>query len=140
MGEQRENVNEPILRNCIAGRVDSMGGSQCAEKLRTGLAMGADRAIHVAAETSLYPQAIDDDCNKTGQMVAGLLKWPQGTFASKVVLNKEKQTVTVNREVDGSLEIVRLDLPVGVGCSELDVHALGFLQDIGEPFSFYRRK
>lgn len=114
--------------------VVSMGGSQCAETLRTGLAMGADRAIHVATETSLYPlavakllqslvateqpglvmlgkQAIDDDCNQTGQMVAGLLKWPQGTFASKVVLDKEKQTVTVDREVDGGLETVRLDLP-----------------------------
>lgn len=114
--------------------VVSMGGPQCAETLRTGLAMGADRAIHVATETSLYPlavakllqslvateqpglvmlgkQAIDDDCNQTGQMVAGLLKWPQGTFASKVVLDKEKQTVTVDREVDGGLETVRLDLP-----------------------------
>lgn len=114
--------------------VVSMGGPQCAETLRTGLAMGADRAIHVATETNLYPlavakllqslvateqpgllmlgkQAIDDDCNQTGQMVAGLLKWPQGTFASKVVLDKEKQTATVDREVDGGLETVCLGLP-----------------------------
>ncbi|PIA45349.1 hypothetical protein AQUCO_01700708v1 [Aquilegia coerulea] len=94
----------------------SMGPSQCIDTLRTGLAMGADRAIHVdtstsssssSATTTLNPlsvakllkklvdlekpgllilgkQAIDDDCNQTGQMVAGLLKWPQGTFASKV--------------------------------------------------------
>jgi electron transfer flavoprotein beta subunit len=114
--------------------VVSMGGPQCAETLRTGLAMGADRAIHVATETNLYPlavakllqslvateqpgllmlgkQAIDDDCNQTGQMVAGLLKWPQGTFASKVVLDKEKRTATVDREVDGGLETVCLGLP-----------------------------
>lgn len=114
--------------------VVSMGGPQCAETLRTGLAMGADRAIHVVTETSLYPlavakllqslvateqpgllmlgkQAIDDDCNQTGQMVAGLLKWPQGTFASKVVFDKEKGTATVDREVDGGLETVCLGLP-----------------------------
>lgn len=114
--------------------VVSMGGPQCAETLRTGLAMGADRAIHVVTETSLYPlavakllqslvateqpgllmlgkQAIDDDCNQTGQMVAGLLKWPQGTFASKVVFDKEKGTATVDSEVDGGLETVCLGLP-----------------------------
>lgn len=114
--------------------VVSIGGPQCAETLRTGLAMGADRAIHVVTETSLYPlavakllqslvateqpgllllgkQAIDDDCNQTGQMVAGLLKWPQGTFASKVVFDKEKGIATVDREVDGGLETVCLGLP-----------------------------
>ncbi|PIA45352.1 hypothetical protein AQUCO_01700708v1 [Aquilegia coerulea] len=121
----------------------SMGPSQCIDTLRTGLAMGADRAIHVdtstsssssSATTTLNPlsvakllkklvdlekpgllilgkQAIDDDCNQTGQMVAGLLKWPQGTFASKVILDKEKQVATVEREVDGGLETLCLDLP-----------------------------
>ncbi|KAI3695643.1 hypothetical protein L1987_78642 [Smallanthus sonchifolius] len=112
----------------------SMGGGQCVETLRTSLAMGADRAIHVDAPSALYPltvakalkalvhlenpgllilgkQAIDDDCNQTGQMVAGLLNWPQGTFASKVVLDKEKKTATVDREVDGGLETLCLDLP-----------------------------
>ncbi|XP_068640471.1 electron transfer flavoprotein subunit beta, mitochondrial [Aristolochia californica] len=113
----------------------SVGPAQCVDTLRTGLAMGADRAIHVATETmNIYPlsvakllraladiekpglvilgkQAIDDDCNQTGQMVAGLLKWPQGTFASKVELDKEKQVATVEREVDGGLETVSLDLP-----------------------------
>ncbi|KAI3814384.1 hypothetical protein L1987_19138 [Smallanthus sonchifolius] len=112
----------------------SMGPGQCVETLRTSLAMGADRAIHVDAPSALYPltvakalkalvqlenpgllilgkQAIDDDCNQTGQMVAGLLNWPQGTFASKVVLGKEKKAATVDREVDGGLETLCLDLP-----------------------------
>lgn len=112
----------------------TMGPTQCADTLRTGLAMGADRGIHVEATAALYPlavakllkalvevekpgliimgkQAIDDDCNQTGQMVAGLLGWPQGTFASKVLLDKEKQVATVDREVDGGLETLCLDLP-----------------------------
>lgn len=113
----------------------SVGPAQCADTLRTALAMGADRAVHVdAGPAQVYPlavakilrslveaekpgllilgkQAIDDDCNQTGQMVAGLLKWPQGTFASKVVLDKEKQVATVEREVDGGLETLCLDLP-----------------------------
>lgn len=114
----------------------SMGPPQCVDTLRTGLAMGADRAIHVEASLGdhLHPlnvakllkalvdvekpgllilgkQAIDDDCNQTGQMVAGLLNWPQGTFASKVLLDKEKQTATVDREVDGGIETLCLDLP-----------------------------
>ncbi|XP_057866755.1 electron transfer flavoprotein subunit beta, mitochondrial isoform X2 [Cryptomeria japonica] len=112
----------------------SMGGPLCAETLRTAMAMGADRAIHVSTDTSLYPltvakllqslvaiekpgllmlgkQAIDDDFNQTGQMVAGLLRWPQGTFASKVELDKEKGMATVDREVDGGLETLCLALP-----------------------------
>ncbi|XP_020676019.2 electron transfer flavoprotein subunit beta, mitochondrial [Dendrobium catenatum] len=113
----------------------SIGPTQCTETLRTALAMGADRAVHVdVGPITVYPlsvakilraiveaekpgllilgkQAIDDDCNQTGQMVAGLLKWPQGTFASKVILNKEKQIATVEREVDSGLETICLDLP-----------------------------
>ncbi|OIV90655.1 hypothetical protein TanjilG_01736 [Lupinus angustifolius] len=112
----------------------SMGPTQCIDTLRTGLAMGADRGIHVEFNDALYPlsvanifkklveiekpslvilgkQAIDDDCNQTGQMIAGLLNWPQGTFASKVVLDKEKQVVTVDREVDDGTETVCLNLP-----------------------------
>ncbi|XP_057470532.1 electron transfer flavoprotein subunit beta, mitochondrial [Actinidia eriantha] len=112
----------------------SMGPQQCVDTLRTGLAMGADRGIHVETRETLFPlsvaklfkalidvekpellimgkQAIDDDFNQTGQMVAGLLNWPQGTFASKVVLDKEEQAVTVDREVDGGLETLCLDLP-----------------------------
>ncbi|CAN6455298.1 unnamed protein product [Victoria cruziana] len=96
----------------------SMGDKHCVETLKSGLAMGADRGIHVSVERSLYPlsvskllkaivaienpgllllgkQAIDDDCNQTGQMVAGLLGWPQGTFVSKVVLDKQKRTAIV---------------------------------------------
>uniref|UniRef100_A0A0D6R7K8 Electron transfer flavoprotein subunit beta n=1 Tax=Araucaria cunninghamii TaxID=56994 RepID=A0A0D6R7K8_ARACU len=130
---------EEALRMKEAGHASevvavSMGGPQCADTLRTALAMGADRAIHVATDASLYPltvakllqslvaneqpgllmlgkQAIDDDFNQTGQMVAGLLRWPQGTFASKVVLDKEKGTATVDREVDGGLETLCLRLP-----------------------------
>ncbi|KAJ4812270.1 hypothetical protein LUZ62_024836 [Rhynchospora pubera] len=113
----------------------SVGPAQCTDTLRTALAMGADRAVHVEAGMAhvqplsvakilralvqaeqpglliLGKQAIDDDCNQTGQMVAGLLQWPQGTFASKVVLDKEKQKATVEREVDGGIETICLDLP-----------------------------
>lgn len=113
----------------------SIGPSQCVDTLRTGLAMGADRGIHVEANSSVFlpltiakilksladvenpgliflgKQAIDDDCNQTGQMVAALLGWPQATFASKVVLDKDKQFATVDREVDGGLETLSVDLP-----------------------------
>ncbi|KAB1219187.1 Electron transfer flavoprotein subunit beta, mitochondrial [Morella rubra] len=156
----------------------TMGPAQSVDTLRTGLAMGADRGIHVESTGALYPlsvakllkalvevekpgllilgkqvflnasirevgfvflpvklhcivawrlrilcgsvtfchsrfpvKAIDDDCNQTGQMVAGLLGWPQGTFASKVVLDKENRVATVEREVDGGLETLSLDLP-----------------------------
>ncbi|KAK7356596.1 hypothetical protein VNO80_15871 [Phaseolus coccineus] len=112
----------------------SIGPSQCVDTLRTGLAMGANRGIHVESTASLFPlsvakifrklveiekpdllilgkQAIDDDCNQTGQMVAGLLNWPQGTFASEVVLDKEKRVATVDREVDDGIETVCLNLP-----------------------------
>ncbi len=110
----------------------SIGPAQAAETIRTALAMGADRGILVKAESAVEPlavakilkaiavaeqpgliilgkQAIDDDCNQTGQMLAALLGWPQGTFASKVVLDGE--TAAVTREVDGGLQTVRLKLP-----------------------------
>ncbi len=112
----------------------SCGVTQCQETLRTAMAIGADRAILVetAADLELQPlavakllkavadreqpqliilgkQAIDDDCNQTGQMLAALLGWPQATFASKVVVEGDK--VTVTREVDGGLETVSLALP-----------------------------
>ncbi|XP_011091211.1 electron transfer flavoprotein subunit beta, mitochondrial isoform X1 [Sesamum indicum] len=130
---------EEALRIKESGRASevvavSVGPAQCVDTLRTGLAMGADRAIHVEFPGTLYPlsiakilkalvdaekpgllllgkQAIDDDCNQTGQMIAGLLKWPQGTFASKVVLDEENKVATVDREVDGGLETLCLDLP-----------------------------
>ena len=112
--------------------VVSMGPAACQETIRTALAMGADRGILVQTDAELQPlavakllkaivakenpnlvvlgkQAIDDDANQTGQMLAALLGWPQGTFASKVVLEADKATVT--REVDGGLETVALKLP-----------------------------
>ena len=110
----------------------SIGPQQAAETIRTALAMGADRGILVKTETSPEPlavakilkgivdeekpdlvilgkQAIDDDCNQTGQMLAALLGWPQGTFASKVVI--EGSELLVTREVDGGLQTVKLKLP-----------------------------
>ena len=112
--------------------VVSIGVQQCTETLRTALAMGADRGILVltdaateslavakvlagiAAEESpgliiLGKQAIDDDANQTGQMLAGLLGWGQGTFASK--LDPQGDIVAVTREIDGGLETVALKLP-----------------------------
>ena len=111
----------------------SCGVTQCQETLRNAMAIGADRGILVdTADTDLQPlavakllkaladkeqpqliilgkQAIDDDCNQTGQMLAALLGWPQATFASKVVVDGDK--VSVTREVDGGLETVSLGLP-----------------------------
>ena len=113
----------------------SMGAAQCQETIRTALAMGADRGIHVLAEIELQPlavakllqaivakeqpqlvimgkQAIDDDCNQSGQMLAALLGWGQATFASKLKL--ADGGVTVTREVDGGLETIALKLPAVV--------------------------
>jgi electron transfer flavoprotein beta subunit len=115
----------------------SLGEAKCQETLRTALAMGADRAIHVQTDTLLEPlavakllrevarreepgliitgkQAIDDDCNQTGQMLAALLGWPQGTFASKLTFADGELEVT--REVDAGLEKVALKLPAVVTC------------------------
>ena len=112
--------------------VVSAGPTQCQETLRTALAIGADRAILVESDADLQPlavakilkaladkeqaqmvilgkQAIDDDSNQTGQMLAALLDIPQATFASKVVIAEGKATVT--REVDGGLETIALTLP-----------------------------
>ncbi|MFA7603109.1 MAG: electron transfer flavoprotein subunit beta/FixA family protein [Novosphingobium sp.] len=110
----------------------SVGPAKAQETLRTALAMGADRAILVTVEEDVEPlavakilkaimaeetpglvilgkQAIDDDCNQTGQMLAALTGRPQGTFASEVTV--EGDSVTVKREVDGGLETVKLSLP-----------------------------
>jgi electron transfer flavoprotein beta subunit len=110
----------------------SCGVDKCQETLRTGMAIGADRGILVQTDVELEPlavaklikaladkeqpqliilgkQAIDDDSNQTGQMLAALLGWPQATFASKVELEDGK--VTVTREVDGGLETLSLTLP-----------------------------
>lgn len=110
----------------------SIGAAKCQETLRTALAMGADRGILVETQSELQPlavskilaavvereqpevvllgkQAIDDDSNQTGQMLAALLGWPQGTFASKVAFTDGG--VEVTREIDGGLETVALTLP-----------------------------
>jgi electron transfer flavoprotein beta subunit len=110
----------------------SIGPAKAQETLRTALAMGADRAILVVTEDEVEPlavakilvkiaqeeqpglvilgkQAIDDDSNQTGQMLAALLGWGQGTFASKVEVDGE--SVSVTREVDGGLETLQLKLP-----------------------------
>ncbi|MDE3059880.1 MAG: electron transfer flavoprotein subunit beta/FixA family protein [Pseudomonadota bacterium] len=110
----------------------SIGVDAVQETLRSALAMGADRAIHISVENEIFPlaaarllkaasekeqpqliiigkQAIDDDASQTGQMLAGLLNWGQGTFASKLVI--ENGSATVTREIDGGLMTVKLKLP-----------------------------
>ncbi len=110
----------------------SCGVAACGETLRTALAIGADRAILVETDADLQPlavakllaavckkegpglvilgkQAIDDDANQTGQMLAALMGWPQATFASKVTIADGKAQVT--REVDGGLETIKINLP-----------------------------
>ncbi|MBV9858813.1 MAG: electron transfer flavoprotein subunit beta/FixA family protein [Alphaproteobacteria bacterium] len=131
---------EEALRLREAGKVSevvavSLGVAQCQETIRTALAMGADRGILVQTDAELQPlavakllkaviakeepgiviigkQAIDDDCNQTGQMLAALLGWPQATFASKLQFGDGRAEVT--REVDGGLETVSIKLPAVV--------------------------
>jgi electron transfer flavoprotein beta subunit len=128
---------EEAVRLKEAGKAEeivtvSIGPKKTQETLRTALAMGADRAIHIVSDEGIEPlaaakllkavveeenpgmvilgkQAIDDDCNQTGQMLAALLGWPQGTFAYKLELEGEKAVVT--REIDGGLQTVSLNLP-----------------------------
>jgi len=131
---------EEALRLREAGIVEevivvSAGVAQCQETIRTGLAMGADRGVLVQTDVELQPlavakllkavieregpeiviigkQAIDDDCNQTGQMLAALLGWPQATFASKLAISDGHAEVT--REVDGGLETIAFKLPIVV--------------------------
>ena len=128
---------EQAIRLKEAGQAEdvivvSIGVAKCQETLRTALAMGADRAILVQTDTLTEPlavakllkalvaqeqpqlmilgkQAIDDDCNQTGQMLAALLGWAQGTFISALKL--EGETLDITREIDGGLEQRRLPLP-----------------------------
>ncbi|MBV9430652.1 MAG: electron transfer flavoprotein subunit beta/FixA family protein [Hyphomicrobiales bacterium] len=128
---------EEALRLKEAGKATevicvSIGPAQSAETIRAGLAMGADRGILVKTDQPPEPlavakllkaviakeepglvilgkQAIDDDCNQTGQMLAALLGWPQGTFASKLVIGNGSMDVT--REVDGGLQTLTLKMP-----------------------------
>lgn len=131
---------EEALRLREAGKAEevvvvSIGSNDCQQQLRTGLAMGADRAIQVDTDERLQPlslartflalvereqpglvilgkQAIDDDNSQTGQMLAALWNRPQATFASKLVLDGD--TATVTREVDAGLETIEIDLPAVV--------------------------
>ena len=128
---------EEAIRLKESGQVEeiiaiSLGSAQCQETIRTALAMGADRGIHVRSDAELQPlavakllkvvverenadlvilgkQAIDDDSNQTGQMLAALLGWSQATFASKIVIGDGSADVT--REVDDGLETIRVKLP-----------------------------
>ncbi|MEM7025579.1 MAG: electron transfer flavoprotein subunit beta/FixA family protein, partial [Pseudomonadota bacterium] len=137
-----EIANEEAIRLREAGKASeviavSLGEAKCQETLRTALAMGADRAIHVETDIELQPlavakalhavvereqpglvilgkQAIDDDSNQTAQMLSALLGWPQGTFASK--LEFEGDQLKVTREVDAGLEQLMLKLPAVVSC------------------------
>jgi electron transfer flavoprotein beta subunit len=131
---------EQALRLKESGGADevvvvSIGPSQNQETIRTGLAMGADRGIHIEASHDIEPlavakllkevvarenpglvfvgkQAIDDDCNQTGQMLAALLGWAQGTFVSGIEISDDKATVI--REVDGGLEHLEISMPAVV--------------------------
>ena len=131
---------EEALRIKEAGKAEeviavSMGVSQSQETIRTALAMGADRGILVETEEELQPlavakllaaivvreqpglvivgkQAIDDDSNQTGQMLAALMDWPQGTFASEVDIDGDK--IKITREVDGGLESINVSTPAVV--------------------------
>jgi electron transfer flavoprotein beta subunit len=128
--------------------VTTIGPTDAAAHLRNGLAMGANRAIHVVTDQPLQPltaarallklvereqpgivllgkQAIDDDCNQTGQMLATLWGRPQATFASKVEIADGKATVT--REVDAGLEIIEIDLP-GVVTTDLRLNEPRFIK------------
>jgi electron transfer flavoprotein beta subunit len=128
---------EEALRLKESGKADevvavSIGPKECTETIRTALAMGADRGLLILCDEAIEPlsvaktlkavcaeespglvimgkQAIDDDCNQTGQMLAALLNWPQGTFASKIELTEKR--IAVTREVDGGLQTVDLKLP-----------------------------
>lgn len=130
----------------------SVGPAVVQEQLRGALALGANRAVHVALEGPVHPlnvarilaavvgrehpglilmgkQAIDDDCNQTPQMLAGLLGWPQATFASKIEL--EGGTATVAREVDAGLEYLAVDLPAVISTDlRLNVPRYAKLPDI----------
>ncbi len=114
--------------------VISIGLEQCKDTLRTGLAIGADRGILIKTDVALEPlgvakllqavfneekpdlviagkQAIDDDCNQTGQMLAGLLNLPQATFASQLTIAEDKKSAQVTRECDGGLQVIEIALP-----------------------------
>ena len=142
MNPPDENAVEEALRIKEAGKADeiiilSIGNDKAQETIRTALAMGADRGIHVKTENDLEPlaiskiiskvaeeekpsiilmgkQAIDDDCNQTGQMTSALLNWPQATFASKIEIDGQNAIVT--REIDEGLERIKVSIPFVASC------------------------
>ena len=142
MNPPDENAVEEALRIKEAGKADeiiilSVGNDKAQETIRTALAMGADRGIHIKTENDLEPlaiskiiskvaeeekpsiilmgkQAIDDDCNQTGQMTSALLNWPQATFASKIEIDGQNAIVT--REIDEGLERIKVSIPFVASC------------------------
>ena len=142
MNPPDENAVEEALRIKEAGKADeiiilSIGNDKAQETIRTALAMGADRGIHIKTENDLEPlaiskiiskvaeeekpaiilmgkQAIDDDSNQTGQMTSALLDWPQATFASKIEI--EGQNAIVTREIDEGLERIKVSIPFVASC------------------------
>ena len=142
MNPPDENAVEEALRIKESGKANeiiivSVGEEKSQETIRTALAMGADRGILIKTDKETEPlavskiiakiaeeekpdiilmgkQAIDDDCNQTGQMLSALLGWPQGTFASKIEV-KDK-LIQVTREVDEGLETIEINLPAIVTC------------------------
>ena len=137
-----DNAIEEAVKLKEAGKVKeivavTVGEEKAQETVRKALAVGADRGIHVKTEDYIEPlgiakilkkvvekekpdmvflgkQAIDDDCNQTGQMLAAILGWPQGTFASKI--NLKDKTMEVVREIDEGLETLEINLPAVVTC------------------------
>ena len=142
MNPPDENAVEEALRIKEAGKADeiiilSVGNDKAQETIRTALAMGADRGIHIKTDYNLEPlaiskiiskvaeeekpsiilmgkQAIDDDSNQTGQMTSALLNWPQATFASKIEI--EGQNAIVTREIDEGLERIKVSIPFVASC------------------------
>jgi len=142
MNPPDENAVEEALRIKEAGKADeiiilTIGNDKAQETIRTALAMGADRGIHIKTENDLEPlaiskiiskvaeeekpsiilmgkQAIDDDSNQTGQMTSALLNWPQATFASKIEIDGQNAIVT--REIDEGLERIKVSIPFVASC------------------------
>ena len=142
MNPPDENAVEEALRIKEAGKAEeviivSIGEEKSKETIRTALAMGADRGVFVNAPATIEPlavakilykivekekpsivlmgkQAIDDDCNQTGQMLSALLGWSQGTFISKIEV--ENNIASITREIDEGLEILKLNLPTIITC------------------------
>ena len=142
MNPPDENAVEEALRIKEAGKADeiiilTIGNDKAQETIRTALAMGADRGIHIKTANDLEPlaiskiiskvaeeekpsiilmgkQAIDDDSNQTGQMTSALLNWPQATFASKIEIDGQNAIVT--REIDEGLERIKVSIPFVASC------------------------